>query len=276
MRIIVVSSCFLFFSIGTAQQFKATYSSKVNMKIDFSTNPNMPKDVADRIKKRMSEPTTYTLFFNQTQSIYKRTEKLEAPQAGDRGGMAMRFRGGDQNIVHTNLATRKQTNQQDLFGKLFLVEKEVSNPQWNFTGESKQIGKYTAYQATYSTMQEPPQFRMFFGRQAKNDEEQKKIEKVKVTVSVWFTPDIPIPAGPDRYFGLPGLVLMAQDNNRVLVCTEVQMNPKDKIELLPPKKGKKVSGKEFKSIREEKTKEIRERMRNNSNRNNQNRMFIRG
>ena len=68
---------------------------------------------------------------------------------------------------------------------------------------------------------------------------------------------------------------MVQDKNKLLVCTEVQMNPKDKIKLTPPKKGEEVTWKEFKEIREKKSKEMRERFQNNSNRNNQNRIFIR-
>ena len=67
---------------------------------------------------------------------------------------------------------------------------------------------------------------------------------------------------------------MAQDDNRVLVCTEVQMNVKDKIKLEAPKKGQAVTQKEFSKIREKKAEEMRERFRNNGNRGNGNRMMI--
>ncbi|CAI8169595.1 MAG: Uncharacterised protein [Bacteroidota bacterium] len=263
-------------SLTYAQQIKATYAMKVTRNMDFSGNPNMPKQVIERIKKRLAEPVSYDLYFDQNQSIYKQQDKLDAPQSNSRDGMSMRFGGSSQNIVFTNLATREQTNQQDLFGKMFLVNKNIKIPEWNFTGESKQIGEYTAYEATYTQMQNPPQFRMSFGGRGNNEEEkEKEPKKIEVTVSVWFTPDIPISAGPDNYFGLPGLVLMVQDKNKLLVCTEVQMNPKDKIKLTPPKKGEEVTWKEFKEIREKKSKEMRERFQNNSNRNNQNRIFIR-
>ena len=263
-------------SLTYAQQIKATYAMKVTRNMDFSGNPNMPKQVIERIKKRLAEPVSYDLYFDQNQSIYKQQDKLDAPQSNSRDGMSMRFGGSSQNIVFTNLATREQTNQQDLFGKMFLVNKNIKIPEWNFTGESKQIGEYTAYEATYTQMQNPPQFRMSFGGRGNNEEEkEKEPKKIEVTVSVWFTPNIPISAGPDNYFGLPGLVLMVQDKNKLLACTEVQMNPKDKIKLTPPKKGEEVTWKEFKEIREKKSKEMRERFQNNSNRNNQNRIFIR-
>ena len=276
MKSVFITILILSSSLTYAQQIKATYAMKVTRNMDFSGNPNMPKQVIERIKKRLSEPVIYDLFFDQNQSIYKQQQKLDAPQSSGRGGMSMRFGGGSQNIMHTNLATRKQINQQDLFGKMFLVNKNVKMPEWTFTGESKQIGQYMAYEATYTQMQNPPQFRMSFGRRVNNDEEkEKEPEKIEVTVSVWFTPDIPISAGPDNYFGLPGLVLMVQDNNKALVCTEVQMNPKDKIKLIPPKKGDEVTWKEFNEIREKKGKEMRDRFQNNSNRSNQSRIFIR-
>ena len=108
------------------------------------------------------------------------------------------------------------------------------------------------------------------------DKEKEATEKVPVVVSVWFTLDVPISAGPAGYFGLPGLVLMAQDDNRVLVCTEVQMNAKDKVKLEAPRKGQAVTQKEFSEIREKKAEEMRERFRNNGNRGSGNRIMIRG
>ena len=81
-----------FFSNG--QLAKATYTMKVSMNMDFANNPNIPKNVAERIKKRMSEPQSFNLFFDQTQSLYKKEEKLDSPQGG-RGGGFMRFGGGE-------------------------------------------------------------------------------------------------------------------------------------------------------------------------------------
>ena len=34
-----------------------------------------------------------------------------------------------------------------------------------------------------------------------------KVKKGKAELLVWFCPDLPIPAGPGKYFGLPGLIL---------------------------------------------------------------------
>ena len=273
MNKILLPLLILVASYSSAQLSKATYTMKVSANMDFANNPNIPKNVVERIKKRMSEPQNFHLFFDKTQSLYKKEEKLDSPQGG-RGGMSMRFGAGDGSITHTYLATREQTTQQELFGKTFLVSKNMKQRKWNFTGESKQIGKYTAYEATYVYKKTPTSFNMSFGNRDV-DKEKEATEKVPVVVSVWFTLDVPISAGPAGYFGLPGLVLMAQDDNRVLVCTEVQMNSKDKVKLEAPKKGQSVTQEEFTEIREKKIKEMRERFRNNGNRGNGNRMMNR-
>ena len=52
-----------FFSNG--QLAKATYTMKVSMNMDFANNPNIPKNVAERIKKRMSELQSFNLFLTK-------------------------------------------------------------------------------------------------------------------------------------------------------------------------------------------------------------------
>ena len=54
------------FSVGNtllSQQGKATYSVKTSLGDDFKLNSRIPKQVAERIKKGMSEPILFELFF---------------------------------------------------------------------------------------------------------------------------------------------------------------------------------------------------------------------
>ena len=83
--------------------------------------------------------------------------------------------------------------------------------------------------------------------------------KVLVTMVAWFTPEIPVSTGPAMYGGLPGLILEIGDDNRVMICTKVVLNPEEKIKLKEPNKGKVVSNSEFLIIQEDKAKEMRER-----------------
>ena len=40
-------------------------------------------------------------------------------------------------------------NSRDLMGKLFLVKDELEKYDWKMTGETKNIGQYTCYQAIH-------------------------------------------------------------------------------------------------------------------------------
>ena len=76
MRAFLITIFIFISSVTFSQQIKATYAMKVTRNVDFSGNPNMPKQVVERIKKRLSEPVNYDLFFDQNQSIYKHKRSL--------------------------------------------------------------------------------------------------------------------------------------------------------------------------------------------------------
>ena len=254
------------FSVGNtllSQQGKATYSVKTSLGDDFKLNSRIPKQVAERIKKGMSEPILFELFFDQKQSVYKIEEKLDSPR---QGGNRMRWfsswgKGGSQ-IVHSNLSSKVQTIQQELFGKLFLITDTLSSSKWKFTGKQKKIGNYTAYEAQYSETQNIINMNFWSGR---NNSPNDSIKTKDVKVSVWFTPEIPVSAGPSKYFGLPGLVLMVQDDKKMLICNEIKLNINEKISLDAPKRGDVVTRYEFDEIQKIKTEEMKVRFQNNRN-----------
>lgn len=62
------------------------------------------------------------------------------------------------------------------------------------------------------------------------------------SVSVWFTPQIPVPYGPMRYSELPGLILSVSLNKRKqLVATEIDLHSKSKPSFEPLGRGKSIS-----------------------------------
>ena len=112
---------------------------------------------------------------------------------------------------------------------------------------------------------------LFRGRRRDNDNADNKekennepefIEK-EVVVEAWYTPEVPINHGPSEYWGLPGLILAVSDDVTTIICSKITLNPKDKIEIKAPKKGKKVTQAEYDEISREKMIEMRENFRNN-------------
>ena len=82
----------------------------------------------------------------------------------------------------------------------------------------------------------------------------------KITTA-WYTPQIPVSNGPEEFGGLPGLILEINDGKLTIVCSEIVLNPLDKIEIKEPTKGKEISQKDFDKLQKEKSKEMMERFR---------------
>jgi GLPGLI family protein len=86
-----------------------------------------------------------------------------------------------------------------------------------------------------------------------------EMENVKDTISVtaWFTPEIPVSHGPSNYFGLPGLILELQNQGSTLICDRIELNPiANPVAIEQPKKGKVVSQEEFRAVQEEAMKQM--------------------
>jgi GLPGLI family protein len=249
---------------GVAQEFqgKAYYMSKTTIDPNFGKNmpPDRKKRIMDRMKSSMEK--NYELTFNSTVSLFYEQEKLNISGGNSRFNF-MSFMSPIQGVLHKEYGTKTFTNRVELFGKFFLIKDSLPESKWMLTGESKTIGKYTAYKAT--TTREEFQEVFQFGRQSENQESRKPKMKT-VNITAWFTPQIPVSTGPHKHGGLPGLILEVNTDKTTILCTKVVMNPKDKIKIKEPKKGTEVALDEYEQIRKDKIAEMREMFQRNRSR----------
>ncbi|WP_456377749.1 GLPGLI family protein [Lutibacter sp.] len=261
---------FLASTILTAQGFqgKAVYESKSTIEMDLSGS-GIPADRIKMIKQRMKSrlEKTYTLTFNKVASIYKEEEKLDQSASG-RGGMRfMMFGGGPLGNYYKNIQTKTLAKESEFSGKNFLIKDDLTTYEWQMEEETKMIGEHLCFKAT-TVVERPVRNTSFsFGRRNNDKKEEEKKEPKKnvmelIIITAWYTLDIPVSNGPGDYWGLPGLILEVKDGNTHILCSKIVINPKEKSEIKEPKKGKVVTQKEYDKIVEEKTKEMRERMRN--------------
>ena len=201
---------------------------------------------------------TYILNFNRSESTYKEDVKLNSPQPQIGGGnvfVQVVGNGGGNDVIYKNIKENRIANKTDLMGKIFLVKDEMTKYDWKLTGETKNIGQYTCYKATYEREVENMEIKMVDG-------EPKEVEKKEMrTTTAWYTTDVPVSNGPGNYGGLPGLILEINDGDQTIVCTEIVLNPSNKIEIKEPEKGKVVSREKFEKISRKKAKEMMERFR---------------
>lgn len=247
-------------------QGKATYMSKTTM--DMSRFDKMSEQQKKQMMARFKSflEKTYILTFNKTESSFKEEVKLDAPGAS--GPSWARSNG--QGSIYKNAKDRKMIEDKEQFSKRFLIKEDMEQPKWQLGTETKKIGQFTCYKATYTKVDKSVDWGSIFrrrgGKDKKKDSTQNKSQKEKkekkLLVTAWYSPQIPVSAGPAEYWGLPGLILELNVGRTTMLCTEVQLNPDEKLEIKVPTKGKEVTREEYNKILKEKSIELRERFRN--------------
>ncbi|RNC84212.1 MAG: GLPGLI family protein [Winogradskyella sp.] len=267
----------LLFSVSTSvfsQSFqgKAFYQSKTTVDMSqFAGNRQVSPEQMKRWEERMKQflEKQYVLTFNKEESIYKEEETLAAGNSGGGwGGFASSFTGGPR---YKNVKSKEMIQDQEFFGKQFLITDELSNLEWKMGTETKQIGNYTVFKATASKKVTGFDWRSMRRRNPENRKKENDSTKTEksddpmdeieipetIEVVAWYTPQIPINQGPDEYWGLPGLILEVNADRTTILCTKIVMNPKEKDNIKKPVKGEVVTQQEYTEITTKKMEEMR-------------------
>lgn len=242
-----------------AQEFQglAVYktSRKVDLKLDSTKlGSEMHKKMTAMLRKQFQK--TFTLSFNNQISLYQEDETLAPPQMGNSNMQVMVFGAGNEDIMYKNVKEKQFVNQKDVYGKLFLVKDKLEPFNWKLESETKFIGNYQCYKATYTVEVDEITLDSFSVNNTTENENSTNKTKVTKTVTAWYTPQIPISNGPEKYFGLPGLILEINNGDQQIVCSKIVLNPEKKVNVSIPKKGKEVDQKTYTDIMDKKAKEV--------------------
>ena len=261
---------FFFFSFSQssihAQDFqgKAYYFAKSTMDLGrwgARLSEAQKKQIMERMKNRLEK--SYVLTFNKEESFFKEEEKLDAI-SGATNSWGKNFSQGEQ---YKNVKTNLQIQQQEFYGKQFLVTDHLQPIAWEMGTETKQIGNYTCFKATASIPTEDLEWYTFSWDRLRSNNQRspdstsidQKVKEVNMTnVVAWYTPQLPVSHGPSEYWGLPGLILEVSAGNTTMLCTKIVVNPEEKEQIEAPKKGKEITKKEYHKTIVEKMKEFRD------------------
>ena len=261
MKAHLIAIALLGFVINSvAQDFTGKAVYKTNRKSGFKIgDSNMSEAQKQELEERFQKMNqkTFILEFDKTTSSYKEEDKLNAPNPqANMGGVqiiSVFGGGGSGSLYFKNLKEKRFVNKTEIMGKTFLIKDSIPNYQWQLTSETKNIGNYTCYKASFT--KEVQNMMMT----VENGETKQTKKSETITTTAWYTPQIPISNGPTIYHGLPGLILEINDGKTTIVCTEIVLNPSEKITISEPDKGKIVSQAAYDKIRDEKNKELMER-----------------
>ncbi|MGV8945784.1 MAG: GLPGLI family protein [Lutibacter sp.] len=133
---------------------------------------------------------------------------------------------------YTDVGKNEILNQKESFGEFFIVKGKIDKYKWKLHNETKQIGQFLCYKATFVEEIIHPFL--------------NKI--VKKMITCWYSPEIPVKCGIGNYTNLPGLVVLLETDNTTMTLNELVLNPKTAIEIKKPSKGKLISEVEFNNI----------------------------
>ena len=275
MKNLSISIVLFFISILTFGQKKfqgkAYYQTKTTIDLDGFGGDKMSPERKKRIMEGMKSflEKTYILTFNKTESSYKEDEKLAAPGSRGFGMMMSSFTGGSQ---YKNVKDKQLLQEQEFFGKQFLIVDKLQDLKWEMGSETKQIGQYMCFKATATKKLDEFDWKSM--RRKKDDKKNEGTKKdstqtqvaslddievpKEINITAWYTPQIPINQGPSDYYGLPGLILEVNADRTTILCTKIVLNPEEKEVIQKPSKGKQVTKKEYNDIMKKKIEEMRE------------------
>ncbi len=247
--------------LGQDFQGKATYFSKYIYKSEKKLTDEVDKiredkelDEALKIAMKKSSEKTFTLLFNKHEAVYEENEELEKPSAPSGGfSVSISMTGGGKKYMNTK--EKISLEEDEVFEKEFLIEEPLVQPDWKLINESKKIGEYSCFKAELIvpvTDVQKQNYQDFLKREEKKPALFKMEEPKDKVITAWYTPEIPMSFGPDNYWGLPGLILEINEENMIILCSKVVLNTKSKLNVKRPKKGDKVSQKEFDAIQKKK------------------------
>ncbi len=221
-KIFSTLSLVLFSTVIFGQMKEGIIKYKQTIYFEFE---NMPPDMPKSME------SFHRLVLKNDESVYEKDPDVKPLSSENDNSQRMFRRMRSSKTTYKNLSLSKVIEQQNMFGKDFLVMDSIENFKWKISaGEQKVVAGYTCMKA-------------FFKDSTNN-------------FVVFFTTQIPKKNGPDKFGGLPGVILEVQSAQTHIIAIEVINSPVP--ELLIPSKGDKMSRKEFTDMVKQKTEEMRQ------------------
>ncbi|NOT35948.1 MAG: GLPGLI family protein [Saprospiraceae bacterium] len=218
--------------------FQGFAQPKTSGKIVFTETFKLNIDVPDgnpEFAKMIppSQSQEKVLFFRGGESLFKNLEKAKDTEiTHEEGDNSFQFvMKMPESSVYINADDQILLQYQDLMDKEFLITDKPTKHTWKVTNEQKKILDFVCQKAI--------------------------LLDTTRNLAAWFTSQIPVSGGPNGMSGLPGMILAIEEDNgnRMTLAIKVEDLPQA-YTFEKPKKGKKVSKKEFEKIRAEKMKEM--------------------
>jgi GLPGLI family protein len=214
--LLILSNTFTFAQQNTAGQILFERTVVWSKLVNRSTH--LSKEEKDRISETWKNDPEYKikmiLSFSNNASHYTHENEMQFSEDGTYSWK------NDDFIILRNFDKNNTYEVQQMLGKRYILEDSLYALNWKILNEIKEVAGYICMKATaYDSVK----------RQG---------------IIAWFSTDLPISTGPERYFGLPGTILEIATNDEavLLTATKITINKAQLLPSLPKKvKGKKLT-----------------------------------
>jgi len=217
-NIIIIIAIFLVSIKTYAQQegivyfTRTTYWTKLNSKLPYLSKQEKEKQ-AYMFGGRDDWKEYTLLYFNEKESRYTHSEE----KSDESEGYAWRK---EEYNVRRNFEKNTMNDAMEMLGKVYIVEDSLQMPNWKILNDIKDVAGHICMKAMI----------------------QDTVKKQKIIA--WFAQDIPVNAGPERLYGLPGLILELDINDGAVTIEATKIENKKlttEFDLPKKQKGKKIN-----------------------------------
>lgn len=201
------------------------YERKSNWAKIYSRATFLSQEEKDRMqqtwKNDSENKTKMKLYFSPSKSIYTYNSDQNESEDGTYTWRQSDF------IVSKNFDTEQSLEVHEMIGKTYILDDTLRAPKWRIMNQLKDINGYICMKAvTKDTVR-------------------------KQDITAWFTDTLPSMAGPERYFGLPGVILELEINDGDVIMTAEKIefkNVEEELKMKKLPKGKKIDEKTYNSL----------------------------
>ena len=226
-NIIILISIFLISSTTFAQKeglvryTRTTYWTKLN-----STLPYLSKQEKEKqayMYGGRDDWQEYTLlYFNEKGSYYKQSDQLTSwEEKYDYNGRKEQFG------IKRDFEKNTMSEVFEMIGRTYILEDSLKQYDWKILNDIKDVAGHICMKAMM----------------------EDTVKKQKIIA--WFAQDIPINAGPERLYGLPGLIMELNIGDGALIIEATKIEPltiTNEMDLPKKLKGKKINDLAFQDM----------------------------
>jgi GLPGLI family protein len=199
---------------GMVRYTRTTYWTRLNATLPYLSKQEKEKQ-AYMFGGRDDWQEYTLLYYNDKGSFYTHSDQLTSwEEKYDYSGRKETFG------IKRDFDKGTMTEVFEMLGKTYVLEDSIKTPNWKILNDIKDVAGHICMKAMI--------------------EDTVKSQKI----IAWFAQDIPLNAGPERLYGLPGLIMELNINDGAVIVEATKIEPikiTNQTDLPKKMKGKKIN-----------------------------------